>query len=66
MDLTARIDAYNATLSPDVHASETARAGLALLRETACLVLASGNETSAEQRAFANSIMSALDSEASE
>lgn len=56
-------DTYNASLAPEVHASETARAGLNLLRETARLVLAPANitGTTERQRLFAATILASID-----
>jgi hypothetical protein len=60
------IDSYNETLAPDVHVSETARAGLNLLRETARLVLAPANitGTTERQRLFAATILASIDAKA--
>lgn len=59
--LQQHLDQYNATLAPNVHFSETARAGLNLLREAAGLVAAAGEDTTTpRQRALANKIIAAI------
>ncbi|MGB3536874.1 MAG: hypothetical protein WBA42_01810 [Mesorhizobium sp.] len=61
--LQQSVDAYSATLAPDVPISETARAGLNLLRDTARLVLAPANitGTTERQRLFAATILASID-----
>lgn len=60
--LQAYVDAYNRTLEPDVSVAETACAGLTLLRETARLVVVAG--ANSRQRAYAESILVAIDGDA--
>jgi len=61
--LQSRVDEYNATLAPDVHYSETARAGIALLREAAGLVAADTSITG-QRQTVAHEILGALEGQA--
>jgi len=61
--LQGRVDEYNATLAPDVHVSETARAGLNLLREAAGLTLADP-DAGAHRSTLAARILAAFDGDA--